>query len=136
MANPSILFVCKSNCGKSLMAEALARQHALNAIEVHSAGTNPGASLNSESIAALKEVGADMSQATPKAVAPEVLARVDRVIILGREAQLELPADAHGTLERWVTDEPSSRGIEGMERMRLIRDDIENRVKSLLAQLQ
>lgn len=77
-----------------------------------------------------------MSQATPKAVAPEVLARVDRVIILGREAQLELPADAHGTLERWVTDEPSSRGIEGMERMRLIRDDIENRVKSLLAQLQ
>ena len=136
MVNPSVLFVCKSNCGKSQMAEALARQHALNAIEIHSAGTNPGSKLNSESIAVLEEIGVDMSQAIPKAVAPEVLARVDRVIILGRDAQLELPADAHGTLERWVTDEPSSRGIEGMERMRLIRDDIQKRVKSLLAELQ
>ena len=67
---------------------------------------------------------------------PELLARVDRVVILGKDAQLELPEGARGTLERWVTDEPSSRGIEGMERMRLVRDDIDARVQSLLQELQ
>ena len=40
-----------------------------------------------------------------------------------------------GTLERWRTDEPSHRGIEGMERMRLVRDDIDARVRSLIDEL-
>ena len=48
---------------------------------------------------------------------------------------MELPEDARGTLERWVTDEPSTRGIEGMERMRLVRDDIDERVRGLIAEL-
>ncbi|WP_295646009.1 low molecular weight phosphatase family protein [uncultured Corynebacterium sp.] len=136
MSTPSVLFVCKSNGGKSQMAEALARHRATADVEIHSAGTKPGSALNSESVAALAEVGADMSKGLPKGVDPELLARVDRVIILGKDAQLELPEGARGTLERWVTDEPSSRGIEGMERMRLVRDDIDARVQSLLQELQ
>ena len=136
MSTPSVLFVCKSNGGKSQMAEALARHRASADVEIHSAGTHPGSALNSESVAALAEVGADMAKGLPKGVDPELLARVDRVIILGKDAQLELPEGARGTLERWVTDEPSSRGIEGMERMRLVRDDIDARVQSLLQELQ
>lgn len=58
------------------------------------------------------------------------------MVILGKDAQLELPADAQGTLERWVTDEPSERGIEGMERMRLVRDDIDARVRALITELK
>ena len=46
-----------------------------------------------------------------------------------------MPDDARGTLERWLTDEPSLRGIEGMQRMRLVRDDIDARVRSLIDEL-
>ena len=134
-SRPSVLFVCVGNGGKSQMAAALAEKHAGDRVEIHSAGTKPGQSLNQESVAAIAEVGADMSQGTPKAVDPELLRRVDRTIILGSDAQLELPDDAHGTLERWVTDEPSTRGITGMERMRLVREDIDTRVQALLEEL-
>ena len=58
---------------------------------------------------------------------------VDAVIVLGTEAKLE-PRD--GTrFEVWETDEPSERGIEGMERMHLVRDDIRARVQKLYAEL-
>lgn len=129
---PSVLFICVGNGGKSQMAAALATHYAGDSVEVHSAGTRPGTSLNQESVAAIAEVGADMSQGQPKPIDPELLATVDRVVVLGEDAQVEMPAGARGTLERWVTDEPSLRGIEGMERMRLVRDDIDARVRALL----
>ncbi|SDL95909.1 arsenate-mycothiol transferase [Corynebacterium mycetoides] len=132
---PSVLFVCVSNGGKSQMAAALARKRAGDRLEVHSAGTAPGTTLNAESVEAIAEAGADMSGGRPTAVDPELLRRVDRTIILGTDAQLELPADARGTLERWETDEPSLRGIGGMERMRLLRDDIDARVATLVDEL-
>lgn len=134
--SPSVLFVCVGNGGKSQMAAALAEFHATNnLIEIYSAGTKPGTTLNAESVAAVAEVGADMSGGTPKAIDPELLRSVDRVVILGSDAQVELPTDARGTLERWVTVEPSLDGIEGMERMRAIRDDIDARVRDLVASL-
>ncbi|HZK32752.1 MAG TPA: low molecular weight phosphatase family protein [Corynebacterium sp.] len=133
--HPSALFVCVGNGGKSQMAAALAAKHAGDRLEIHSAGTKPGTKLNAQSVEAIAEVGADMSGSHPKGVDPQLLRRVDRTIILGAAAQLELPADARGTLERWVTDEPSERGIAGMERMRLVRDDIDARVQGLVAEL-
>ncbi|MGV0870427.1 MULTISPECIES: arsenate-mycothiol transferase ArsC [Corynebacterium] len=132
---PCVLFVCVSNAGKSQMAAALARHYAGEAVEVHSAGTHPGARINEQSEVAVAEVGADMSTDHPKGVDPALLLRADRVIVVGSQAQLELPADAVGTLERWLTDEPSDRGIDGAERMRLIRDDIAARVASLIDDL-
>ncbi|QPK83416.1 low molecular weight phosphatase family protein [Corynebacterium qintianiae] len=134
-ANPSVLFVCVGNGGKSQMAAALAAKQAGDRLRVHSAGTKPGTTLNAQSVEAIAEVGADMSQGIPKSVDPELLRRVDRTIIIGADAELELPADARGTLQRWVTDEPSERGIEGMERMRLIRDDIDARVRQLVEEI-
>lgn len=133
---PKVLFVCVGNGGKSQMAAALADKHAGEAIEIHSAGTKPATKLNTESVEAISEVGADMSGGRPKAVDPQLLREADRLVILGKDAQLELPADAQGTLERWVTDEPSERGIEGMERMRLVRDDIDARVRALIIELK
>lgn len=133
--NPSVLFVCVGNGGKSQMAAALARHYAGDQVSVFSAGTKPGTKLNQESVAAIAELGADMSRGTPKPIDPELLRTVDRVVIIGDAAQLNMPADAAGTLERWHTDEPSTRGIEGMERMRLVRDDIDARVCALLREL-
>lgn len=132
---PCVLFVCVSNAGKSQMAAALARHHAGEAIEVHSAGTNPGKELNEQSVAAVAEVGADMSADHPKELDPRLLQRADQIIIVGAQAQLELPVDAAGVLQRWNTDEPSERGIEGSQRMRMIRQDIEGRVKELIGAL-
>lgn len=133
---PKVLFICVGNGGKSQMAAALADKQAGEAIEIHSAGTKPATKLNTESVESISEVGADMSDGRPKAVDPQLLREADRVVILGKDAQLELPADAQGTLERWVTDEPSERGIEGMERMRLVRDDIDARVRALITELK
>lgn len=117
------------------MAAALAQKHAGETLEIHSAGTRHGTKLNQQSIEAISEVDADMSQGTPKGIDQDLIKRVDRVVILGADAKLELPADAKGVLERWITDEPSERGIEGMERMRLIRDDIDARVHNLIVDL-
>ena len=128
---PSVLFVCVGNGGKSQMAAALAEKHAGDQLTIHSAGTKPGSKLNAQSV----EVGADMSKGHPKGIDPQLLREVDRVVILGADAELEMPDDARGTLERWATDEPSERGIEGVERMRLVRDDIDARVQKLVDEL-
>jgi arsenate-mycothiol transferase len=58
---------------------------------------------------------------------------VDLVVTLGREAVVEVPVGVE--LRNWDTDEPSARGIDGIERMRLVRDDIDTRVHALLAEL-
>lgn len=117
------------------MASALAKKHAGDRLEIYSAGTKPGNKLNAQSIEVIAEAGADMSGDHPKEIDPQLLRKVDRVIILGADAQLKMPADAQGTLERWVTDEPSERGIEGLERMRLVRNDIDARVQDLVSEL-
>jgi arsenate-mycothiol transferase len=131
--HPEVLFVCVRNGGKSQMAAGLMRKAAGDRIEVHSAGTKPGTSINALSAQVLAEVGADMSGETPRPIDPELLRRVALVVTLGREAVVEVPAGTE--LRNWDTDEPSERGIEGIERMRLVRDDIDARVRALLAEL-
>ncbi|MCT1803519.1 low molecular weight phosphatase family protein [Kocuria carniphila] len=132
---PSVLFVCVKNGGKSQMAAALMELKVRGAVDVYSAGTKPGSAINAQSAEAVAEVGADMSAGIPKAIDPDLLRRVDRVVLVGGEAQVEPVEGMAGAIETWLTDEPSERGIEGMERMRLVRDDIAARVDNLLAEL-
>lgn len=132
-SKPSVLFVCVKNGGKSQMAAGLMHQLAGDAVDVHSAGTKPGPAINDLSAQALLEVGVDITDQQPKPVDLELARDVDLVVTLGREAQLDpLPGTR---LENWDTDEPSERGIDGIERMRLVRDDIAQRVRSLLDDL-
>ncbi len=109
---PKVLFICVANAGKSQMAEAIA--------------------LAAKSVA---EIGASMDGASPKPIDPTLLQTADRVVIIGDVAHVELPSDAEGSLERWLTDEPSKRGIDGEERMGLIRDDLERRIDELAVEL-
>lgn len=132
---PSVLFVCVKNGGKSQLAAALARLHAGGAVDVYSAGTRPGAALNEESRRSAEELGATFDGEYPKALDVELLRSVDRVVLVGGEAVVEPVEGMRGRMETWVTDEPSLRGIEGEERMRLVRDDIDARVRVLLADL-
>ena len=130
---PRVLFVCVRNGGKSQMAAGLMRKVAGDRVDVHSAGTHPGNSINALSVGALAEVGVDISHETPKPVDPDLLRTVDLVVTLGRDAAGDVPAG--GELQNWDTDEPAERGVDGVERMRLVRDDIAIRVKALAEQL-
>ena len=130
---PSILFVCSKNGGKSQLAAGLMNQLANGTVTVHSAGTKPGKSLNPQSVDALAELGIDITGEQPKPVTDQVLDGVDVMIVLGNEAKVQAPEGKR--IEVWDTDEPSERGIEGMERMRLVRDDIRARVQKLHAEL-
>ena len=131
--HPAVLFVCSKNGGKSQLAAGLMRQLAGDNITVYSAGTKPAESLNGQAVDSLTELGIDVTGEYPKPVTDDVLNLVDAVIVLGTEAKLDPPAGKR--FEIWETDEPSTRGIEGMERMRLVRDDINTRVHKLYAEL-
>lgn len=109
------------------------RQVAGDTVDVYSAGTKPGTEVNSLSAEVLGELGVDIRGEKPKSISPDVVKAVGLVVILGREARVEI---GPGTkIENWDTDEPSHRGIEGIERMRLVRDDIAGRVGALLVRL-
>ena len=124
-----MLFVCVKNGGKSQMAAGLMRKIAGDRVDVYSAGTSPGSAINALSAQSLLEVGVDITGEHPKAIDPALLREVDLVVTLGREARVDVPPGTR--LENWDTDEPSERGIEGIERMRLVRDDIATRVQQL-----
>ncbi|MGY4713043.1 arsenate-mycothiol transferase ArsC [Mycolicibacterium sp. CBM1] len=126
------MFVCVKNAGKSQMAAALMRRLAGDRIDVYSAGTSPGDALNDLSVQALAEVGAGVGSEHPKPIDPQLMGHVDVVVTLGREAHVDAGATP---VQNWDTDEPSTRGIDGIERMRLVRDDIAARVQTLAAQM-
>ena len=130
---PSVLFVCVRNSGKSQMAAGLMRKAAGGRVVAHSAGIDPGEKVNALSAQALAEVGVDIAGEVPTPIDPDVLRTVDVVVTLGREAKVDVPDGV--TFQNWDTDEPSERGIDGIERMRLVRDDIDNRVLALVEEL-
>jgi arsenate-mycothiol transferase len=128
-----VLFVCVKNGGKSQMAAALMRRAVAARpeapVRVSSAGTAAGTALNSQSVQALAEVDVDLTSEHPRQLTDDMVTAADLVVVLGGEAHVD-PTD--GTpVETWETDEPSRRGIEGMQRMRLVRDDIAARVYEL-----
>ncbi|PPF44437.1 phosphatase [Pseudoclavibacter sp. AY1F1] len=130
----NVVFVCKKNGGKSQLAAALMRALGDGSVQVTSAGTTPGGALNVESVESLAELGIDVGDEHPKPLTPAMLDSADLIVVLGDEAQL--PDGVTVPVERWITDEPSERGIAGMERMRLVRDDIRARVAELHTRLR
>lgn len=129
---PVVVFVCVKNGGKSQMAAALTRLHAGDRIEVHSAGTHPGTKLNAASAASVEELGATFEGEHPKPLDADLLRRADRVVVIGGEAHVEPVEGMNASVETWQTVEPSEQGIEGAERMNLIRDDIDARCRELV----
>jgi arsenate-mycothiol transferase len=132
---PVVLFVCVSNRGKSVMAQGLSRKIAGSAITASSAGTDAkvGGAVNDLSAQVLSEVGVDVSGHQPRQLTEDLMRAADLTVVLGRSATVAVPEGS--TVEVWDTDEPSLRGIDGIDRMRLIRDDIAARVTDLTARL-
>ena len=129
-----VLFVCVSNRGKSVMAERLSVT-VTDRIAASSAGTNAkiGGQVNDLSAQVLAEVGADAGGHQPRQLTDDLMRAADLVVVVGT-AEVTPPDGV--SVEVWNTDEPSDRGIDGLERMRLIRDDITTRIRDLADRLE
>lgn len=131
---PTVLFICVSNSGKSVMAQALMRHIAGPCVRALSAGTHAKGVVNTLSAQSLAELGIDVGDHRPIQLDDALVDAADLIVVVGTAAQPDLPE--HGPpVETWDTDEPSLRGIDGLDRMRLIRDDIADRVEELVQRL-
>ena len=129
-AKPSVIFVCVHNAGRSQMAAGFLRSLAGDAVEVRSAGSAPGEALNPMAVAAMAELGIDISAALPARLTTEAVAASDVVITMG--CGDTCPYVPGRRYEDWVLDDPAGLPIESV---RPIRDQIRGRVESLLAEL-
>lgn len=132
---PHVLFVCVKNAGKSQMAAALLRQLLHDRVNAISAGTAAGDQINPLSAQAVAEIGASMAGQVPRQLTDDLLRAADEVIVLGDDAQVSPVAGMRADIRRWAVSEPSDQGLEGLERMRLVRDDINRQVLALAIEL-
>ena len=127
---PEVLFVCVHNAGRSQMAAALLDHHANGKVVVRSAGSDPGERLNPAVVAAMAEVGIDLSREFPKPLTDQAVRAADVVITMGcGDACPIFPGKRY---EDWTLDDPAGLGLDAV---RPIRDEIERRVRQLLAEL-
>jgi arsenate reductase len=126
----SVLFVCVHNAGRSQMAAGWLRHLAGDTIEVRSAGSAPADQINSTAVAAMAEVGIDITDQTPKILTPEASDASTVVITMGcGDVCPYFPGQRH---EDWQLTDPAGQPIEVV---RPVRDDIRHRVTALLAEL-
>ncbi|WP_329491825.1 arsenate reductase ArsC [Kitasatospora sp. NBC_01246] len=129
-AVPSVLFVCVHNAGRSQMAAAFLTRLGGQRIEVRSAGSAPADTVNPAVVEALAEVGIDISAEVPKVLTAEAVQASDVVITMGcGDACPYFPGTRY--LD-WKLDDPAGRGVDAV---RPIRDQIEQRIRGLLAEL-
>ena len=127
---PRVLFVCVHNAGRSQMAAGFMNSLGAGRVEVLSAGSAPKDSINPIAVEAMQEVGIDISNNVPKVLTPEAVQESDAVITIGcGDACPFYPGKRY---EDWVLDDPAGQGIESV---RVIRDDIKKRVEQLLSEL-
>jgi protein-tyrosine-phosphatase len=127
---PEVLFVCVHNAGRSQMAAGLLHHHAAGAVHVRSAGSAPAHEINPAVREAMAEIGLDISQKFPKPLTDDVVQAADVVITMGcGDACPIYPGKRY--LD-WELDDPAGQGIDAV---RPIRDEIDRRVRELLAEL-
>jgi len=128
----TVLFVCVHNAGRSQMAEAIFNRLAAGNATAISAGTKPADKVNPIVIAAMREIGIDISNNRPKLLTLEIIEQANRMITMGcgDDAGGLCPAGYLET-EDWSLEDPAGKPIETV---RKIRDEIELKVKSLIAQ--
>ena len=125
-----VLFVCVHNAGRSQMAAALLESHAGGRVAVRSAGSTPAGELNPAVVAAMAELGIDVSAESPKGLTEEAVREADVVITMGcGDACQVFPGKRY--LD-WELPDPAGLPVEAV---RPIRDEIDRRVRALLDEL-
>ncbi len=129
-SRPTVLFVCVHNAGRSQMAAGFLQHLAGDRIDVLSAGSAPAETINPTAVEAMAEVGIDIAGAQPKVLTTESVQDSDVVITMGcGDACPFFPGKRY---EDWKLDDPAGQGIESV---RVIRDDIKARIEALVADL-
>jgi arsenate reductase (thioredoxin) len=127
---PTVLFLCVHNAGRSQMALGWFEQLAGDRAVAWSGGSEPGNEVNPAAIAAMKEIGIDISAEFPKPWTDEIVQAADVVVTMGcGDACPLFPGKRY---EDWVLEDPDGMGVESV---RPIRDEIGRRVRQLLSTL-
>ncbi|QCX73851.1 Arsenate-mycothiol transferase ArsC2 [Streptomyces sp. YIM 121038] len=127
---PSVLFVCVHNAGRSQMAAAFLTHLSGGRVEVRSAGSAPAETVNPAVIEAMAEAGIDLSTEVPKVLTSEAVQASDVVITMGcGDACPVVPGKRYVD---WALADPAGQGVDAV---RSIRDEIEARIRTLLADL-
>ena len=127
---PSVLFVCVHNAGRSQMAAGFMQHLGKGRVDVLSAGSAPKDSINPVAIEVMAELGIDIANNVPKILTTEAVQASDVVITMGcGDACPFYPGKRY---EDWVLEDPAGQGIEPV---RVIRDEIKRRVEELLSEL-
>jgi len=127
---PAVLFLCTHNAGRSQMAMGFFKHFAGDHASVYSGGSEPAAEVNQAAIAAMAEKGIDIAAEQPKRWTMDVLEAVDAVITMGcGDSCPVLPGRRY---EEWILADPEGQSLEAI---RPIRDEIEQRVRTLLDRL-
>ena len=127
---PTVLFVCVHNAGRSQMAAGYLRELGGDRVEVLSAGSAPKDQINPVAVDAMAEEGIDIANNVPKVLTTEAVRDSDVVITMGcGDACPIYPGKRY---EDWTLDDPAGRDVEAVRR---IRDEIDRRVRWLLAEL-
>jgi protein-tyrosine-phosphatase len=127
---PEVLFVCIHNAGRSQMAAALLDHRAAGRVVVRSAGSQPADQLNPAVVEAMAELGLDISKEFPKPLTDDAVRASDVVITMG--CGDECPYFPGKQYLDWELDDPAGLGVDAV---RPIRDEIDRRVRELLAEL-
>ena len=131
--NDKVLFVCIGNASRSQMAEAFSRSHGLQA---SSAGTRPAPAVNPVAIQVMNERMINMSRQRPKMVTTEMIQDADLVVTMGCSLEDVCPLPLLTQMKKkmidWQLENPKDKPIE---RVREIRDDIDNRVRGLFTKV-
>jgi arsenate reductase len=126
----SVLFVCVHNAGRSQMAAGWLAYLAGDRVEVRSAGSEPAERINPAAVAAMAEVGIDIAGEQPKTLTVDALQESDIVIAMGcGDTCAIFPGKRY---EDWDLEDPAGQGIDAV---RLIRDEIHARIEKLLTEI-
>jgi protein-tyrosine-phosphatase len=128
----TILFVCVENAGRSQMAEAFFRKYAPNGYKAASAGTRPTAEVNPVVVRAIQEIGIDISKQKPKVIDEAMIGGSASAVNMGCMDKAECPMLFLNNVVDWGIGDPKGKPIE---QVRIIRDEIERRVKALVQDL-
>ena len=127
---PSVLFVCVHNAGRSQMAAGFLSALSGGAVEVRSAGSMPADQVNPAAVAAMAEVGVDITAERPKVLTTEAVQSSDVVVTMGcGDACPYFPGVRY---DDWELDDPAGLDLDGV---RSIRDEIRTRILGLLDEL-
>jgi len=127
---PSVLFVCVHNAGRSQMAAGWLREFAGDRIEIRSAGSVPAQELNPVAVQAMREVGIDISEQRPTVLTPDSVARADVVVTMG--CGDSCPYFPGKRYLDWQLTDPAGQPLEIV---RQVRDEIRARVEALVQEL-